>query len=274
MTALCLRSLYYFYQDITRFYVLVDDLAPSWPNYLDQCAWLYHDYVPQCEIIPYSNLSGLDQCPVGWWRAQLVKLHADHLLPGDRWFVVDGDVIFDEHIDIEERTPYSVKINPDSQIMDSMVDRYIDTMLNRSDSRIVVDPWPKVVTSAIPFRWLERDQLQSLRQYVQKVNQQSSFLHWHIEMFRQQEIVGFVPEGDRMVMHEWELIEAWNHLYQPGRYQMHLASGGYHTSTHTAALEPPRFRHSSLRDRDLGQQWFSRQGIDVPSPLWERIQNV
>ena len=271
MTVLCIRSIRKNYPDITNICVLYDDLCTSWPDYAKDCERLY---VEASNIIPYSRLAGINRCQVGWWRAQLIKLHVDLMLPGNEWFVIDGDVIFDDKINVEYRTPYSTHANSNDSILDSMVNRYVDRMLGRVNSRFRIEPWPMVVTSCIPFRWLSRSQLASLRQYVERVNNQKSFLDWHCDMFLSQDIVGFVPEGDRMVMHEWELIEAWNQLDQPGRYQPMEASAGYHTLTHTSNLKSPKFRHSSLRDRDIGRIWFEHQSVPIDNALWARISHA
>lgn len=270
MTVLCLRSIRKHYPDIGTIYVLYDDLAPAWPGYADDCAQYYEDV----ELIPYSNLVGLAQCDVGWWRAQLIKLHVDLLLPGDEWLVIDGDVIFDEHCDLVNVTPYSPWIDQRDHLIDRMVDRYIDHMLGVNNGRVRVSDYPLIITSIIPFRWLDREQLSSLRDHVCRLHDQTSMLDYHCELFRTQGIVGYMPEGDRMVMHEWDLIEAWNHLHRPGRYRLELTGSGYQIQMDTTGFQHPRFRHNSMLDRDLGKEWFEQQDILISDDLWHKIMHA
>jgi len=269
MTLLCLRSIRRHYPGISKITVLYDDLAPAWPHYAQDCQRLYG-----ADLVPYSSLPGIKQCDVGWWRAQLIKLHVDLLLPGDRWFVVDGDVIFDEPCDVVDVTPYSPWVDQRDNILDAMVTRYVEHMLGQSPCRVTVPEHSLVITSVIPFRWLDREQLTSLRSHVCCVTGQTSMLDYHCELFRSQGIVGYVPEGDRMVMHEWELIEAWNHLHRPGRYRLEMTGSGYQMDQDTSQFIGPRFRHNSLRDRDLGRPWFQRQDIQVTDDVWAKIMHA
>ena len=270
MTALCLRSIRKHYPDIGKIYVLYDDLAPTRLDYATTCADLYSP----AELVPYSRLTGIQACDVGWWRAQLIKLHVDLLLPGDRWFVVDGDVIFDEPCDVVNVTPYSPWVDERDCMIDQMVDRYINHMLGVSAGRVTVADYPLIITSIIPFRWLDREQLTSLRSHVCAVTGQTSMLDYHCDLFRSQGIVGYMPEGDRMVMHEWDLIEAWNHLHRPGRYRLVMTGSGYQIDQVTNDFQSPRFRHNSMRDREIGRGWFEAQDIAITDDLWAKISHA
>jgi hypothetical protein len=272
MTEICVRSIRRWYPELHKIHIVYDDLAGSWSDYEQD---LRHEYdqwfVKPYAMIPYSELPGVDRCDVGWWRQQLIKTHIDLLIPGNTWFVVDGDVIFDESVDVINRTPVAVR-GDSYDPMNNMVDRYVDRVLGHKNSRVTYDG-KYCITSVIPFRVLDREQLQSLRHYSEQ-HLGSKFLSWHIDMMATGEIVGFVPEGDRMVMHEWELIEAWNHLHRPGQYIIEPGGNGYHTYTHTSALmNGRRFRHSSMRDAVVGRSWIENQGIVVTDVLWHKAQH-
>jgi hypothetical protein len=222
-------------------------------------------------MIPYSKLAGIDRCDVGWWRQQLIKTNIDRLIDGDTWFVVDGDVIFDETVNINNVTPIAVRGDAHDP-MSQMIDRYVDRVLGQENSRVTHEG-QYCITSVIPFRILDREQLQSMRNHVEQ-QISTDFLSWHIDMMAAGEIVGFVPEGDRMVMHEWELIEAWNHLHRPGQYIIEPGGNGYHTYTHTSDLmSGRRFRHSSMRDAEVGRSWIENQSIAVTDKLWLKAQH-
>jgi hypothetical protein len=269
MTMICVRSIRHWYPDLHKIYIIYDDLAGSWPDYEQDLQREYDQwFVKPHAIIPYSELAGIDRCDVGWWRQQLIKTHIDQLVPGETWFVVDGDVIFDESIDVINRTPVFERWNCNNPI-DIMVDRYVDRVLGYHMPRVKLDG-KFYVTSGIPFRVLDRKQLKSLRNHAEH-QLGSAFLSWHINMMATGEIVGFVPEGDRMVMHEWELIEAWNHRHRPGQYLIEPGGNGYHTFTHTSGLMAGRrFRHSSMRDAVVGRQWIEYQSITITDELWHK----
>lgn len=274
MTVLCLRSIQQHYTDIEKIYVLYDDIADAWLDYPRDILNLYIPCHKHVELMPYSYLPNIDRCWVGWWRAQLIKLHVDLVLPGDEWFVVDGDVIFDETCDVRNITPYSPWIDQRDNVLDQMVGRYVDHMLGTVNARVSIPEYPLIITSIIPFRWLDREQLSSLRAHVCKTTAQTDMLHYHCDLFVSQDIVGYVPEGDRMVMHEWELIEAWNHLHRPDQYQLVMTGSGYQVTMDTTGFQHPRFRHNSMLDRDLGREWFERQGITTTDELWNKIAHA
>lgn len=267
-----MRSIRHWYPKLSQIYIIYDDLAGSWPDYQQDLRREYDQwFVKPCALIPYSYLPGINRCDVGWWRQQLIKTHIDLLVPGDIWFVVDGDVIFDESVDMVDRTPVAVRGDPIDP-MSQMIDRYVDRVLGKENSRVTYDG-KYCITSVIPFRVLDREQLQSLRSYSER-QLGTDFLSWHIDMMAAGQIVGFVPEGDRMIMHEWELIEAWNHLHRPGRYILESGGNGYHTYTHTSALTSGRrFRHSSMRDAEVGRSWIENQGIIVDDRLWHKAEH-
>jgi hypothetical protein len=271
MTALCIKSIRHFYSNIQTIYVVYDDMAcASWPNYHDDATDYYNNIgFGPIVLKRFTEIHPeISRCNVGWWRQQLVKLSVDLLLPEDEWLVIDGDVIFDERIHIEKITPVHVRgddVNP----LTVMVSRYVDTFLGKEHSRVRARNLP-TITSSIPFRWLDRAGLSSLRQHVHDILGEDFFVA-HTRRFRECEIVGFVPEGDKLVMHEWELWEAYNHLTRSGQYQIVETGSGYHTMTHTSFCAPGyRFRHSSCQDAEITHQWLQQQSIPVPDHLWAK----
>jgi hypothetical protein len=265
MTLLCLNSLEKFYSP-DRYYVLYDDFATSaWPDYVKDC-FKYYQF-KNLELIPYSSAHpAIKQCKVGWWRQQLTKLCIDQCLPGDQWFVVDGDVIFDEHVDIRGVIPVHGREEHDSPIS-IMVTRYVEFMLNAPRVSIRNQT---AITSSIPFRWLDRLGLTDLRSTVSS-NIGTECIAAHVAMFESGDIVGFDPNATKMVMHEWELIEAYNQLTRPGQYRVIETGSGYHTQSNTDSMLPGhRFRHSSMMDAELTPQWIDQQGFLVPDDIWAK----
>ena len=274
MTGLCLKSLDQYYPSIRRVYVMFDDLSEqTWPSYFeDMRQFLQPNTSANLVYIPYSQVhNDMHRCEVGWWRQQLVKLTLDTVLPEQRWFVVDGDIVFDQHIDIQGTTPIHTIYGRQDELSE-MVTRYVDTLMGKPDTR----PWlPDAITSSIPFRWLDRTVLRSLRQHAE-TNIKDEFVKWHIDQMLAQEIVGYVPEGDKMVMHEWELIEAWHHQ-SFDNFKLLETGSGYQPEVDTSkVISNYRFRHGSYVshvDKHLSLEWFVRQGLDVPMSVWYWIQN-
>ena len=265
MTLLCLKSLEKFYSP-DRYYVLYDDLSsPAWPDYVDDC--LTHYQFNNITLIPYTQVHPeIKKCDVGWWRQQLIKLCVDLCLPEDQWLVVDGDVIFDEHIDVRGVTPVHLREEHSSPIS-IMVTRYVETMLKAP--RIKVNG-QTAITSSIPFRWLDRTGLVGLRNCVSS-NLGLDCITAHVEMFKSCDIVGYDPTASKMVMHEWELIEAYNQLQRSEQFRIVETGSGYHTDSDTTLMLPGhRFRHSSMMDAQFSQSWFAQQGFVVPDDIWNK----
>jgi hypothetical protein len=275
MTGLCLKSLDQHYPSIRRVYVLFDDLSErAWPSYFeDMRKFLQPNTSANLVYIPYSQVHDhMHRCEVGWWRQQLIKLTLDTFLPEERWFVVDGDVVFDQHIDIQNATPIHTIYGRQDELSE-MVTRYVDTVMGVPNTR----SWlPDAITSSIPFRWLTRENLAGLRKHAEN-NIGDEFVKWHIDQMLDQEIVGYVPEGDKMVMHEWELIEAWHHYHAPNHYKLLETGSGYQPEVDTSQqISQYRFRHGSYIshvDSHLTLSWFVSQGLDVPMTVWYWIHN-
>lgn len=271
ITKLCIESIRRHYPETTQIHVLFDDSARGlWQNYGQNCREYYQNGV-QC--YPYGSIDPtILQCPVGWWRQQLVKLCIDKLLTRcNEWFVVDGDVIFDERINIQKITPVH-----DREVTSSptaiMVARYVDYMLGSNNSRVQINN-RTVITSSIPFRWLDRAGLMHLRKIAEE-QMQKDFILGHNEMFLQGNIVGHDETASKMVMHEWELFEAYNNVYRHDDYKVVETGSGYHTTADTSKCIPGhRFRHSSLVDTELGKKWLRQQGLIIPKQIWTKCVN-
>ena len=94
-------------------------------------------------------------------------------------------------------------------------------------------------------------------------------------MFYSGEIVAFDPTSTHMIMHEWELIEAYNQLRFPGKFPVVNIGSGYHLDTHTSALETEyKYRVNPYADSQMGRIWFERQYILVPDQQWEKASKI
>ena len=273
-TALCLRSLRHFYPDIKTIYILCDDLYNcDWENYFSDCQQYYSKINYGLKLIPYSNLPGLETCEYGWWRQQLVKLNLDRLVPGDSWFVIDGDLVLDQRIDLVGITPVHVRGSPEDPMTKS-VRLYIDKMLGQPTPPLTDQDGKFALTSSVPFRHLIAANLKELRDHM-TVQLKGDPIQEHIHMFYSGEIVAFDPTSTYMVMHEWELIEAYNHLRFPGQFSVINIGSGYHLDTHTSALESQyKYRINPYTDSHMGLLWFQRQHLFIPEAQWEKASKI
>jgi hypothetical protein len=267
ITRLCIESIQQHYPEVTQIHVLYDDSATGvWTSYADDCRAYYPGNL---QFHSYGSVDpNIALCPVGWWRQQLVKLCIDKLLSGPEWFVVDGDVIFDEQVDIYRVTPVHNR-ELETSPLSIMVTRYVDYMLGHTSSRVKVNN-QYTITSSIPFRWLDRAGLTHIRQLAE-AQMHKDFVLGHNELFAKEEIVGYDESASKMVFHEWELFEGYNNIFRRSDYKIVETGSGYHTIADTSKCIPGhRFRHSSLLDAEVGSEWLTSQGLSISPEHWAK----
>lgn len=270
-TRMTIDSIKYFYPDISQIYVAYDDATiEHWPDYLKDCRSFYNsnsNYVP-IEFVSFSQINpNIQKCKIGWYRQQLIKCCIDQGIPGDEWFVVDGDVIFDERVDVAGVTPVHHRPERDDPLS-KLVLNYIRFALGIGQHPLLADGNYKV-TSAIPFRILTRKMLQTLRNRVEQ-NIGGEFVARHVEMVHAQELIVYSEETDKMVMHEWELIEAVHLLEDPDAYCMVDIGSGYDTMKQISYAMPARFRHGFYKDAELPEMWMEAQFWNFPWEYWTK----
>jgi hypothetical protein len=271
-TVLSLASIQKCYSPVDRWYIIIDDLAQGpwntyqqdFENYLKHnVSWLSY------ELYRTSDIDRLDQCVAGWWRQQLIKLTLDQIVPGDRWFVVDGDVIFRSRFDVQGRVPISRRHDASSR-WSQMCVNYVRGLLGTSQG-ILYDHDNAVITSPVPFRSLDKNVLQALRSHVE-YRFREDFIDLHLAWFRDQTIVADIDPPTRWVMSEWELIECFRQIVQKEILPYQDIGSGYQIDVDITTLNPaaPVFLHSYLRDTEIGSQWFRDQGISVDTLIWKK----
>jgi hypothetical protein len=85
--------------------IIIDNFQLThWPNYVEDC----EQYLDHCfpnnnfNYYYYSQLPGIEQVKTGgWFRQQLIKMYLDQLVPGDRWLLVDADVVLEQSPSID-----------------------------------------------------------------------------------------------------------------------------------------------------------------------------
>jgi hypothetical protein len=271
LTRLTIESLRYFYKNIRQIYIVYDiTLTEGWPDYVNDAADFYS--INKQNFITFKEIDqNIPLCQMGWYRQQLVKCCIDKFFKEDRWFVVDGDIIFDEHINLENITPVHFRNDSDSPLNRSVL-TCVSRFLNIEFHPLLSDGQYKI-TSSIPFRILERTTLENLRRITENYLK-GDFVEKITELCHNQELVAYDETGERMVMNEWELIEAVNHLLYPGRFQIENTGSGYDHFKHTSLMKPGhRFRQGFVYDYQIYRSWFDAQFADpVTDIIWNKVE--
>lgn len=268
LTALTLQSIKQFYQDINDVYVLYDDqVTEGWPGYVEDCCKLYQ--ISQDRFVSYSEINPeIAKCQIGWYRQQLIKCSVDQGVPGNSWFVVDGDIIFDERVDVKDITPVQHRDHPDDPLSLAVLNG-VKTLLGIDQHPLLADGRFKI-TSSIPFRILEKPVLEELRRCVSD-NIGGDFAQRMTELVHSHKLVAYDETGNSMVLHEWELIEAVNHIMYPGRFRIIDIGSGYELTKDTAMCSSARFRHGYVYSHQLPRDWLVEQvGADTVDRYWHK----
>lgn len=268
-TCLCVKRLIEHYPEIHKIHFVLDDVQASpWHSYsIDFAAAIFSLTDVPCEILCVSTLPKIRDCVAGWWRQQLIKLTLDQILPGDAWFVVDGDVIFLSRCEIKDRIPISRRYDETSR-WSQMCVNYVKGVLG-TDQGIMHDENQAVITSPVPFRYLDRDILQALRSHVES-RFGADFVSLHLGWFHDQTIVADIDPPVRWVMSEWELIECFRQIVQNQKLPYHDIGSGYQIDAEIGRPGRDVFVHSYLRDSSISPLWFAQQGVAVDDHVWNK----
>ena len=269
-TQLCLRSILEHYPEVCdAITVIADDVqCAPWQDYLmDLTQSIGHD--SRVTIIPVSSLGKISTCVAGWWRQQLVKLTLDQFLSGDKWFVVDGDIVFCSRCEVQDRVPISRRHDRSSR-WSQMCELYVQDVLG-IDHGVLRDQDQPVITSAVPFRYLDRDLLQALRSHVES-RWGGDFVDLHLAWFDDQTIVADIDPPIRWVMSEWELIECFRRIVQQLELPYHEVGSGYQLDACLTDIVCTQqiFLHPYQRDTEIGRQWFQNQGLTISNHTWQQ----
>ena len=270
-TLACVRSLGSFYPEIQHISFVLDDIDRdpwhTYPQDFQRCLQQWCD-VPH-DIFLTSQLESINQCPAGWWRQQLVKYIMDDIIPGQDWFVVDGDTIFETRCDAQGCVPVTLR-HPTESNFSKMSENYVRTLLGIDQGHLEhKGTW--VCTNAVPFRHLERDFLHGLRQHVEN-RFQKDFLALHLDWFQDQSIVADWDPPNRMVMSEWELMECYRKYVLEIDLPVIEMGSGYAASVCREDIVQTHnvFRHAYQWDTEIGAAWFGENSCRVDDAAWER----
>ena len=236
--------------------IIIDDFdLLHWPNYTTECEQYIKENFPSLNITFYkfSDFAGMERVRTGgWFRQQLVKLYLDQFVPGERWLLVDADVVFGELPRLEK---LSATVHPDADPINVGNRLYVANMLG-TDKPWVVNEHEFWCLSSVPFRLLQRDLMANLRSHIENLHGKSLF-EMHLELFEQSKLVAFDPEAKTMVMSEFQLIEVYRNRY-------------YHTPMPIERCGASHFSHSSIKDWNTERKWFEER-IPVSNQHWQSL---
>ena len=254
---LCLRSIQQYAAGFP-IDIIVDDFdIQHWPTYPNDCEQYIQDNFPNLDITfhRFSDFAGMEQVRTGgWFRQQLVKLYLDRFVPGNRWLLVDADVVFREPPNIDV---VSAVVRYDYDPISAGNRLYVKKMLD-CDQPWVGNEHEYWCLSGVPFRLIQRDLLESLRVKVAQVNNDSLF-YMHLKMFDDQSLVAFDSEGKTMIMSEFQLLEVFRHRY-------------YHSPLPIGKHAASQFDHSSTKDWQFDRQYFTDRAVTVSDRDWNLSQ--
>lgn len=201
----------------------------------------------------FSNFAGMERVRTGgWFRQQLVKLYLDQFVTGNRWLLVDADVVFTEDIRLDAISA-TVATTPDPINVGNRL--YVEFMLG-TDKPWVVNKDEYWCLSSVPFRPLSRDLLQNLRSHVEALHNKTLF-ELHLGLFETDKLVAFDPESKTMVFSEFQLIEVFRHRY-------------YHEPLPIGKCVASNFDHSSIKDWNTARSLFE-QHFTVDDQHWKSL---
>lgn len=264
-TYLTVKNLQRLYQWNVPIYLFVDDTGQQYKNwqgdYINDIRNFYDfDFI----VVKFSDF----EWPYiwdGWLTQQLVKLNLDRFLPGETWYVTDGDVYLKTPLQYGT-TPFNF-VPRRNKMIHAQNRSYLSEILRTPD--ILLKKENRLLfTHHAPFRWVSRYHLESLRHYVSRAHS-NDFNIIHLNLIKQEKIIGFGPTKEHLSMTEWDLIEIYrNNIlgenigleYWPLRSDVVDDSANFWTFFGT--------------DRDIDPSWFEQFGIAIPQNIQEKILTI
>lgn len=270
-TALTLKNLIELTKWQVPVYFFVDDLGEQWENwdgdYLEDIKQYYADTFPDLQL-RYVRFSEF-QFPYvwdGWLRQQIVKLNLDRFLPGELWYVTDGDVYAKELL-VYGTTPFNYV--PDRNKMIHAQNRsYLEHILKTPNIKIEVND-RLIFTHHAPFRWVWKNHLLRLREYVSKIHV-NDFNLVHAQLMREEQIIGLGPTAESLSMTEWDLIE----VYRANILGEDIGLEFWPLRIDADVENQAKFWTFFGTDRDIDSEWFEKFNLSIPNNIQQKIQAI
>jgi hypothetical protein len=280
LTALTIKS-FLLHNSTVSITIVVDDLSRySWPEYVAECEKFYKTLAKNVSIVTVSQLPeahDYNQPTNGWLRQQIVKLHLDKLIEHPVWFFTDGDTQF--HFPAPVNTvPYTITNCTDD--IRPRQNLYVAKMLDISNPGIVTQhphmDWApecraQVCVSNPPFRTMQANTLQKLRQHIQDLRGQN-VTQAHTWLYDDMHTAG----GDApFIESEWELIENFRaHVLHEDLNLIYYPTVPWHSLAINKAKNMEFCTTCFASDAQLGRHWFEQQDILISDSVWQRLAQI
>jgi len=202
----------------------------------------------------------------GWLTQQLVKLNIDRFLPGDLWYVTDGDVYIKEMLTYGS-TPFNY-VPHRNKLIHAQNRSYLQHILKTPNILLEKDN-RLLFTHHAPFRWVEKQHLLRLREYVSKVHV-NDFNLVHLQLIKQERIIGFGPTAESLSMTEWDLIE----VFRTNVLGEDIGLEFWPLRIDADVENQSKFWTFFGTDKDIDSTWFEKFDVQIPQNIQEKISTI
>ena len=184
-------------------YIFADNKHPdAWDTYLLDVA----EAVGNCTVIPFAKF-GFEDVHDGWLRQQLVKLNLHWFLPGELWYVSDGDVTVERELQPNE-VPYNWMPTLVNSPTPAQQRTYIKHFIGVYG--LTIDDKP-IFTHHAPIRYISKKDLVGLHNHVLATTG-NEFNDEHLKWIKNGRISGQGRTDEHMSLTEWDLLENYRLL--------------------------------------------------------------
>ena len=248
------------------FYLFVDDLGEQYStwqgDYLNDIQEFYNfDF----QIIKFSDFN-FPHIWDGWLRQQLVKLNIDRFLPGDIWYVTDGDVYLSEMLQYG-KTPYNF-VPRYNKLVHEQNQTYLKHILGTSEVLLKLKN-RLLFTHHAPFRWVTKSHLESLRLHVGQ-HHKNDFNLVHCHLMKKEIIIGFGPTAESMSMTEWDLLE----IFRANILSEDIGLEYWPMSTDFKIKDKVKFWTFFGTDKDIDITYFTQYNVSTPQEIQDKISTI
>lgn len=265
-TALTIKNLLSLTDWQVPFYLFVDDLGDQYKDWNgDYIQDIKGFYQQEFEVVLFSDFQ-FGHIWDGWLRQQMVKLNLDRFLPGDTWYVTDGDVYLKEVLR-PSVTPFNF-VPRRNKMIHAQNRSYLKHIL-QTDNIILEKEQRYIFTHHAPFRWVKKIELELLRQTVSRMHH-NDFNLIHLHLMREERIIGFGPDEDSLSMTEWDLLE----VFKQKVLHIDLDLEYWPLRTDADIENQAKFWTFFGTDKDIDPQWFEKFDVYIPQNIQEKILTI
>lgn len=247
-------------------YLFVDDIGEQYNSWNgDYIKDIQEFYNFEFRVVKFSEF-GWPYIWDGWLTQQLVKLNIDRFLPGDLWYVTDGDVYVKEML-YYGSTPFNY-VPHRNKLIHAQNRSYLQHILKTPNILLEKDN-RLLFTHHAPFRWVEKHHLLRLREYVSKIHA-NDFNLVHLHLIKEERIIGFGPTEESLSMTEWDLLE----VFRANILGEDIGLEFWPLRTDADVENQAKFWTFFGTDKDIDPQWFEKFDVYIPQNIQEKILTI